>query len=78
MTFGPLIASVVLVAAIIIPQEFALRGITWQESSSAVILQAAVTSRFVFATLVIVGGIVLAAACAILIMDRQHLAERFT
>ncbi len=78
MVFGPLLASVLVVAAIIVPQELGLRGITWQTSSSAVILQAAVTSQFVFATLVVVGGLALAAACAVLILDRQHLSERFS
>ena len=77
MSYGPFIASVLMVGAIIVPQELALRGITWQTSSSTVVLQAAVTSQFVFATLVVVGGLVLAAACAVLILDRQHLSERF-
>lgn len=78
LKFGPLIASILLVAAIIIPQELALSGVTWEESAPEAARQMAVTSRFVFATLIVIGGFMLAAACAILIMDRQHLAERFS
>jgi diguanylate cyclase (GGDEF)-like protein len=78
LKFGPLLSAVLLVAAIIIPQEIALSGITWFPNPRGTVLQMAVTSGFVFATLVVIGGFMLAAACAILIMDRQHLAERFS
>jgi diguanylate cyclase (GGDEF)-like protein len=76
--FGPLLASVLLVAAIIVPQEIALSGITWETSASSAILKMAVTSHFLFATLIVIGGIMLALVCAVLIVDRQHLSERFS
>lgn len=65
-----------LCVAIVVPHEIGMRGISWRESVINTDEMVFVTPNFLFTTMIVFGGMMIAAVGGILILDRQHVSQR--
>lgn len=73
---SPLLSSFLLAVTIIVPHEIGILSISWDESVRSGPQDIFVTPRFLFQTMAVFGGMMIVSVGSVLILDRQHVADR--